>query len=266
MEEKHSQGMMDLYISAIIQARMGSSRLPGKVMKEVSGHPVLYHVIERVSRSRMINEVVVATTFEKEDLAILEFCAGMGIRVFAGSEEDVLDRYYQAAKLCKPDHVVRITADCPLHDPAVIDRVIHKHLELDNDYTSNTLEETFPDGLDCEIFTFAALEQAWKKAKLLSEREHVTPYIKKGEHFKKYCVKDTIDHSQYRWTLDTERDFAFICKIFEELYPDNPEFGKNDIYELLERCPDILEINKGIIRNEGYLRSLENDKIVTEQR
>lgn len=253
-----------MYILAIIQARMGSSRLPGKVLKEIMGRPVLWHVINRVSRSKLINEVVVATTYQKEDLAIVEHCASQGIRVFVGSDDDVLDRYYQVAKLCRPDHIVRITADCPLHDPAVIDMVIQKHLDLDNDYTSNTLEETFPDGLDCEVFKFSALEQAWKNAKLVSEREHVTPYIKKGKQFKKYSIVDSVDHSQYRWTLDMDKDFSFISKIFEELYQDDPNFDKDDIYQLLERYPDIMEINQGIIRNEGYLKSLENDKLVTE--
>ena len=222
-----------MYILAIIQARMGSSRLPGKVLKEIMGKPILWHVINRVSKSRLISEVVVATTYQKEDLAIVEHCASQGIRVFAGSDDDVLDRYYQVAKLCRPDHIVRITADCPLHDPAVIDMVIQKHLDLDNDYTSNTLEETFPDGLDCEVFKFSALEQAWKNAKLVSEREHVTPYIKQGKQFKKYSIVDSVDHSQYRWTLDMDKDFSFISKIFEELYSDNPNFDKDDIYQLL---------------------------------
>ncbi len=251
-------------ILAIIQARMGSSRLPDKVLKKIMEKPVLWHVIDRVSKSRLINEVIVATTYQREDLAIVEYCASRGIRVFAGSDNDVLDRYYQVAKLLRPDHIVRITADCPLHDPAVIDMVIQKHLDLDNDYTSNTLEETFPDGLDCEVFKFSALEQAWKNAKLASEREHVTPYLKKGKQFKKYSIKDSVDHSQYRWTLDTDRDFVFIVRIFEELYSDDPDFDKDDIYDLLERCPDIMELNKGIVRNEGYLKSLENDKLMTE--
>lgn len=249
-------------ILAIIQARMGSSRLSGKVLKELAGKPVLWHVVDRVRRSRLIDEIVVATTSQKEDLKIVKYCAEQEIRVFVGSEEDVLDRYYQAARLYKPDHIVRITADCPLHDPKVIDMIIQKHLDMGNDYTSNTLEDSFPDGLDCEVFTFAALEQAWNEAKLSSEREHVTPYIKKGEQFKKYSVKDPVDHSQYRWTMDTERDFEFISKIFGELYEKDRGFDKDDIYALLDRQPELLTINSGIIRNEGYIKSVENDRIM----
>lgn len=256
--------MKCLDIIAIIQARMGSSRLSGKVLKELSGKPVLWHVVNRVSRSERIDDTVVATTCQKKDLEIVKYCAEQGIRVFVGSENDVLDRYYQAARLYKPKHVVRITADCPLHDYNVIDMVIQKHLDMNNDYTSNTLEDSFPDGLDCEVFTFCALEQAWNEAKLASEREHVTPYIKKEKCFKKFSIKDSIDHSQYRWTMDTDSDFVFISRIFEELYEANPEFGKEEIYALLERCPELMAINQGIIRNEGYLKSIENDTIMTE--
>ncbi len=256
--------MRHLDILAIIQARMGSSRLSGKVLKELSGKPVLWHVVNRVRRSERIDDIVVATTCQKKDLEIVKYCAEQGIRVFVGSEDDVLDRYYQAARLYKPKHVVRITADCPLHDYKVIDMVIQKHLDMNNDYTSNTLEDSFPDGLDCEVFTFSALERAWKEAKLASEREHVTPYIKKEKSFKKFSIKDTVDHSQYRWTMDTDADFVFISRIFEELYERNPGFGKEEIYALLERCPELMTINQGIIRNEGYIKSIENDTIMIE--
>lgn len=249
-------------IIAIIQARMGSSRLSGKVLKELSGKPALWHVINRVGRSGRIEDIVVATTCQKKDLEIVKYCAEQGIRVFVGSEEDVLDRYYQAARLYKPKHVVRITADCPLHDYKVIDMVIQKHLDMNNDYTSNTLEDSFPDGLDCEVFTFSALERAWKEAKLASEREHVTPYIKKEKSFKKFSIKDTVDHSQYRWTMDTDADFVFISRIYEELYEKNPGFGREEIYDLLEGRPELMTINQGIIRNEGYIKSIENDTIM----
>lgn len=249
-------------ILAIIQARMGSSRLSGKVLKELSGKPVLWHVVNRVRRSELIDDVVVATTCQKKDLEIVKYCAEQGIRVFVGSEDDVLDRYYQAARLYKPKNIVRITADCPLHDYRIIDAVIQKHIDMNSDYTSNTLEYSFPDGLDCEVFTFSVLEQTWKEAKLTSEREHVTPYICKEKKFKKYGIKDPINCSQYRWTLDTEEDFEFISKIFGELYEKNHEFNKEDIYDLLDKCPELLTINQGITRNEGYIKSLENDSII----
>lgn len=249
---------------AIIQARLGSSRLPDKVLKELAGKPVLWHVINRMKKSRLIDEIVVATTCKKEDLEIVEYCASQGVRVYVGSEDDVLDRYYQAARLYKPDNVVRVTADCPLIDANIIDIVIQEHLRSGSDYTSNTLEDTFPDGLDCEVFKFTALEQACKNAKLASEREHVTPYIRNNEQYKKRSVIDSADHSLDRWTLDTDRDYAFLTRVFDELYKDNPEFDTDDIYALLDRCPDIRKINAGIIRNEGYLKSLENDKIFME--
>lgn len=251
---------------AVIQARMGASRLPGKVLKELAGQPVLWHVLHRVKKSRMIDEVVVATSFREEDLEIVKYCSARGIRVFVGSEEDVLDRYYQAARLLKPKNVVRITADCPLHDADVIDSIIEKHVREDNDYTSNTMEETFPDGLDCEVMKFSVLEEAWRKAELLSEREHVTQYIIKSNQYKKGSFVSPVNRGNERWTLDTSQDYEFINRIFDELYLDNPEFGADDIYALLERKPEIREINGGIIRNEGLLHSLANDyAIVSEE-
>lgn len=254
--------MVELNNLAIIQARMGSSRLPGKVLKELAGKPVLWHVIHRVKRSQMIDEVVVATSFREEDLEIVKYCADRGIRVFVGSDEDVLDRYYQAARLLEPKNVVRITADCPLHDADVIDRIIEKHISEDNDYTSNTMEETFPDGLDCEVMKFSVLEEAWKKAELLSEREHVTQYILKNDQYKKGCVVSSVYLGNERWTLDTAQDYKFISKVFDELYSDNQEFGINDICFLLKQNPDIREINSTTIRNEGLLHSLANDHTI----
>lgn len=252
---------------AIIQARMGSSRLPGKVLKELAGEPVLWHVIHRVKRSKMIDEVVVATSFLEEDMEIVKYCAVMGIRIFVGSDEDVLDRYYQAARLLKPKNVVRITADCPLHDADVIDSIIEKHIREDNDYTSNTMEETFPDGLDCEVMKFSVLEEAWKMARLLSEREHVTQYIIKSNKYKKGSLVSSVNRANERWTLDTKQDYEFISRVFDELYLDNKEFGADAIYTLLEQKPEIRKMNEGIVRNEGLLHSIAHDHaILSEER
>lgn len=247
---------------AIIQARMGSSRLPGKVLKELAGKPVLWHVIHRVKRSQMIDEVVVATSFREEDLEIVKYCADRGIRVFVGSDEDVLDRYYQAARLLEPKNVVRITADCPLHDADVIDRIIEKHISEDNDYTSNTMEETFPDGLDCEIMKFSVLKDAWEKAVMASEREHVTQYIIKNSSYKKGSVTSPLYRGDERWTLDTGEDYKFIKDVFSKLYHVNPWFGAGDVYSLLDAEPGLRDANKGITRNEGLLKSLKNDHAV----
>ncbi len=252
-----------MYNLAIIQARMGSSRLPGKVMMELGGKPVLWHVASRVRRSSYVDEVVVATTFRKEDLEIVKYCSDEGIRVFAGSEDDVLDRYYQIAKLFKPDNVIRITADCPLHDPSVINQVIGKHTKEGNDYTSNTIEETFPDGLDCEIMKFSVLKDAWEKAVMASEREHVTQYIIKNSGYKKGSVTSSVDRGYERWTLDTEEDYVFIKNIFGRLYSANSWFGATDVYKLLDTEPGLRDINSGITRNEGLLKSLENDHVIT---
>ena len=244
---------------AIIQARMGSTRFPDKVMMDLAGKPVLWHVIDRVSQSKFVDKVVVATTISKKDLQIVEFCAKNKISVYTGSEDDVLDRYYQAARLFRPHNVIRITADCPLHDPHIIDEVIYKHINEKNDYTSNTLKETYPDGLDCEIMTYSVLEEAWKDAGLLSEREHVTQYIIKNEKFKKGCLLNKEDKSFERWTLDTDADYKFIKCVYEKLYDENPMFYSKDIYNLLENFPYIREVNRGIIRNEGLIKSLKED-------
>lgn len=251
-----------MYNLAIVQARMGASRLPNKVLKKLEDKVVIWHVINRISKSNFIDEVVVATTYQKDDLKIIKYCAEQGIRVFAGSEEDVLDRYYQVAKLFKPDNVVRITADCPLHDAVVIDRVIEKHINDDNDYTSNTLEETFPDGLDCEVMKFSVLEDAWGEACLFSEREHVTQYIIKNNKYKKGSVINSVNKGFERWTLDTNQDYEFIKQVFAELYNKKPQFNSDDIYDLLDAKPEIREINGNISRNEGLLKSIKNDYIV----
>lgn len=251
-----------MYNIAVIQARMGASRLPGKVMMELIGKPVLWHVVSRVRRSSYVDEVVVATTFQREDLEIVKYCSNEGVRVFAGSEDDVLDRYYQVSKLFKPDNVIRITADCPLHDPSVIDQVVGKHIQESNDYTSNTMEETFPDGLDCEAVKFSVLKDSWEKARMASEREHVTQYIIKNSKYKKGSVTSQVYRGNERWTLDTEEDYAFIEKVFDRLYPANPWFGAGDVYQLLDEEPGLRDINSGINRNEGLLKSLKNDHAV----
>lgn len=247
---------------AIIQARIGSTRLPGKVLLDLEGKTVLEHVVNRVCRSRLITEVFVATTILKEDMRIVKLCSDRDFRVFCGSEEDVLDRYYQAAKLIKPDNIVRITADCPMIDSVVIDKVVKKHIEENADYTTNTLTETYPDGEDVEVFTLGSLEKAWSETILKSEREHVTPYIRKNDEiFKLLNVYNNTDLSSKRWTLDNHDDYEFIKIVFSKLYQKNNFFGMIDVFELLETNPEIEKINSHITRNEGYKKSLNNDGI-----
>ncbi len=251
-----------MYIAAIIQARMGSSRLPGKVMKEILGKPVLWHLINRLRCSQLIDKIVIATTDEAEDEPILGLAQEMGIDSFAGSEEDVLDRYYQVAKKYGAEVVVRITADCPLIDPEITDRIIKHYLDNRDklDYAHTGL--SFPDGLDTEIFSFNALETAWHEATLASEREHVTPYIKKSGKFRIDTVQCEEDLSHMRWVVDEEKDFQLVTEILKALYKEGKIFHMKDILDFLSKRPELLELNKNTVRNEGYLKSLAEDKHV----
>lgn len=247
-------------IIAIVQARVGSSRLPGKVLLPLAGKKVLEHVVQRVRRARRVVKVVVATTIAEEDLKIAGLCAEKKICLYVGSEEDVLDRYYQAARLFRADHIVRITADCPAIDPRIIDRVVSYHLESQSDYTSNTMSETFPDGQDVEVFTVAALSRAWKEAILVSQREHVTPYMKENPKlFKLKNVSHGENLGKMRWTLDQAEDYRFLRKIFNALYKTKKDFGMNDILRFLRNHPEVEKMNSHIDRNVGYKKSLRRD-------
>lgn len=232
-------------ILGIIQARMGSTRLPGKVLKEVEGKPLLQHMIERVRRSKLVNEFVVATSSKEKDTEIEDLCSKLNIHCFRGSEDDVLDRYYQCAKyfIPVPEYIVRLTADCPLHDSEVIDFVVQKFLEKKVDFMTNSFEPLWEDGFDVEIFTFRALEEAWKKATKKSEREHVTPYIRNTSTFKIHKQKYFTSYN-YKLSVDSPNDFELIKQIFAHLYRSNKMFGINDVVNLLENNPSLLEINK----------------------
>jgi spore coat polysaccharide biosynthesis protein SpsF len=253
--------MNNIRILAVIQARMGSLRLPNKVLLPLAGKSVIEHVVERVRRCKLIDEVIVATSIDSNNLSLIKLCSENGIRIFIGSENDVLDRFYQLAKLIKPEHIVRITADCPLIDPSVISKVVSTHLNTGADYTSNTMIPTYPDGLDLSIFNYKALKESWKKSKLLSEREHVTPYIRKNcQIFKHINVQNNVDLSNKRWTLDEDEDYVLLQHIFNELYSNNPFFEMNDILNFLSKNTNLEKINSHFVRNEGYQKSLLNDK------
>lgn len=233
---------------------MGSSRLPGKVLLDLHGKPVLLHVVNRVLRSTQLDTIIVATTNNQEDDAIFHFCESEGVPVFRGSENDVLDRYYQCAKKFGIQDIVRVTADCPLHDPQIIDHVIMEYCKGGNDYVTNTLEYTYPDGFDVEVFSFEALESAWKSAELGSEREHVTPYIRNNPHFRKKNVIAQKKYPIYRFTLDNREDYQFISAIFSGIGSDT--FGIDDVISYIDKNPSLLEINQHIGLNDGYLKSL----------
>jgi len=248
-------------VVAIIQARMGSTRLPGKVLKEIVGKPMLWHVINRVKNAKELDDIVIATTDLKEDTQILELASEIGVKTYAGSENDVLDRYYQAAIMSKTDVIVRITADCPLADPKLIDQVVKYYIINDFDYVSTSIKPTYPDGIDVEVFSFAALEKSWSEAKLASEREHVTPYIWKNPNiFKIKNYENNFDNSYIRWSVDEQCDLEFVREIYNRLYAKKPRFYMEDVLDLLRKSPELMSINEGIVRNEGYLKSLKEDE------
>ena len=251
-------------ILAIIQARMSSSRLPVKVMMEIGNKPCLQHIIERVSKSEHIDKVLVATSDKESDDAIELFCIENNVRCFRGNEEDVLDRFYKGAlqeNLSPKDAIVRITADCPLIDSNIIDKVIEHFNYEEFDYASNTNPPTFPDGLDVEIFTFEALEKAWKEAGLPSEREHVTPYIRKHPELFTYInLANHEDLSDHRWTLDEMEDYKMIEEVYKNLYRKDQIFHMKEVLEFLYNNREIKELNIQFRRNEGYQKSLMEDQ------
>jgi spore coat polysaccharide biosynthesis protein SpsF len=243
---------------ALIQARMSSSRLPGKVLQDIAGQPMLGRVVHRAQQAKSVDLVAVITSTNAEDDAIEMLCQKNNIPYFRGSLDDVLDRYYQAAIHFQADNVVRLTADCPLLDPKIIDKVVQTFHKSAFDYVSNALECTYPDGLDTEIFRFEALERAWQEARLKSEREHVTPYIfKHPELFRLGSVKQEEDLSSWRWTVDTPRDLEFVRAIHK--FIKDEEFGMDEIVKLLKEHPELSELNSGQQRNEGYQKSLRAD-------
>jgi spore coat polysaccharide biosynthesis protein SpsF len=245
--------------TAIIQARMGSTRLPGKILRPLAGKPALWHVVNRLGYSQHLKDIIIATTVNSEDDAVIEFCNENGIKWFRGSDDDVLDRYYRAARTFGADPIVRITADCPVIDPTIVDEVIKEFFE--EDYDVYGLGGEFPDGLDCSMFAYRVLEDTWKNAKLPSEREHVGPYMKKHpEKYKTGAYEKFSGLARHRWTLDEEADLRFLEAVFERLYKEGEIFLTRNILDLLETEPRIMEINSGITRNEGYLKSLAEDE------
>ncbi len=243
-------------VVAIIQARMGSSRLPGKSLAEIEGRPMLWHVIQRVKRASLIDRVVVATSTAPADDAIQEMCRENDVPCYRGSENDVLDRFYGAARGEKASQVVRITADCPLIDPEVIDRVVRRFQRGDLDYASNAMVRSYPDGLDTEIFSFSALERAWHEASKASEREHVTPYLR-SEKFRTANVENdsTYLYQHYRWTVDEAQDLEFIRAVYKA-FRGQESFGMKDVLELIEKNPGLEKMNSDIVSNHGYYKSL----------
>jgi spore coat polysaccharide biosynthesis protein SpsF len=233
-------------VVAIIQARLGSTRLPGKVLKPLAGQPMLARVVERTRRAKFLHETAVATTIATQDDPLAELCQSRGWPSTRGSESDLLDRYHAAALVHRADAVVRITSDCPLIDPGLIDRVVEAFFQGEFDYASNTMEpRTFPRGLDVEVIGFEALERAWREDTNPEWREHTTPYIyRHPDRFRLRPVRNNRDLSFYRWTVDTPEDYEFVRRVYEHFGHDR--FLWTDVLKALDEHPDWVEINRHV--------------------
>lgn len=249
----------DCEVDVIIQARFGSSRLPGKVLLPLGSRTILQVVYNRVKSSDRVGNVIVATSDQSKDDIIEKEVGSWGGLCFRGSEDNVLERFYTCASHYNMKHIARVTADCPFIDPDIISRVVDMYFDSGCDYCSNCRIESFPDGLDVEVFGMDALSSAYKKAKKKSETEHVTPYIRTNKDvFKITDFVNDVDLSYYRWTLDQEEDYVFLKQVFDKL--NNIEtFRMVDILRVVKNNPELVNINAGIMRNEGYLKSLQEE-------
>ena len=249
-------------IFGVLQARTSSRRLPGKVLADVLGRPMILRQVERLLRAERMDGLVIATSTDPSDDALASECQAAGIALHRGDIDDVLERVVSAVEAHAPEaaHVVRLTADCPLADPAIVDAVIAKHLEERFDYTSNSLERTFPDGLDVEVVRRGALEVARREATLPSQREHVTPFLyAHPDRFRIGQLVDGVDRSALRWTVDEPEDLELVREVYAALHPAQPDFSTDDIHALLAERPDLSRLNGHIPLNEGYARSLSED-------
>ncbi len=246
--------------TAIIQARMLSRRCPGKVMREVVGKPLIGHMLDRLRQSKHISDCVVATSVDSSNNPLCDYLEKNNFKVFRGSEDHVLERFYRAAKKFGGETLVRLTADCPLIDPAIVDEYIRTYFEKKVDFIHP--HPSFAVGLDAEVFSFNALEEAYNNATLKSEKEHITQYFfNNPDRFNKTHLENSVDDSKYRITVDEEVDFLVVKQIFEALYTDeNTVFGFDKIRQFLDEHEDVFNLNASIIRGEGLLISLEEDK------
>ena len=256
-------------VLAVVQARLGSTRLPGKALIEIAGRPMLSHVIARALAVRGVDQTVLATTVSPDDDALVELAWRERVPSVRGSVEDVLDRFHSALLEYPADSILRVTADCPLLDPEVSGLVVTDYLEHreEADYVSNVQPPTYPDGLDTEVFSAAALERAWREARLPSDREHVTTYIRHRRNgFRIRNVAHGEDLSRHRWTVDEPRDLEFVRAVYAELAPDGPRiFGMREVLGLLRARPGLSALNAGIERNEGLARSRRLDLAATRR-
>ncbi len=247
-----------MIIAGIIQARIGSTRLKGKILADINGEPMLYRVYKQIKNCKLLNKVIIATTFLEEDNETVKFLEKNNMEYFRGEPTNVLDRYFECAKKINADVIVRMTADNPLMDPDIIDRVIQHYTENDFDYVANNNPRTYPYGMDVEIFSFNALKEAWLKSKLPSEKEHVTGYIINNETFKKDNVSLEEDYSNIRITVDRTKDLELIREIYSRI--DYRPILIKHIKKLYKEEPELFRMNENYIKDEGYFKSLEEDK------
>jgi spore coat polysaccharide biosynthesis protein SpsF (cytidylyltransferase family) len=247
-------------VIAIIQARTGSSRLPQKVLLKIREKTLLELYIARLRRSRSIDKIVIATTQKPDDLIIEEIARKCRIDCFKGAENDLVDRYYQCAKKYEADTIVRVTSDDPFVDYQIIDRAITIFRESRADFVTNHFKPTYPEGLDVEIYSFQTLKRIWQDARLPSEREHVFPFVENNQDkFKIINFSQNQNNSHIRWTIDYECDYEMTKAVYDVLYDDNPVFLQKDILDLLEKNPQISELNNHIERKEGVNKSKSLD-------
>jgi spore coat polysaccharide biosynthesis protein SpsF len=235
-------------VAAIIQARMGSTRLPGKVLMDLGGETTLSRVVRRLLRAASLQEVAVATTGADKDKAIVEACRRMGVACVTGSEQDVLDRYLQAAEKLGTQVIVRITSDCPLIDPELVDQVVESLIERHADFCCNVLPRTYPRGLDAEAFTKEALEKTWEVSDQPHQREHVTPlFYERPDLFRLATVRGQQEWSQYRWTLDTPEDLLLIRAIYSN-FENRDDFTWREVVTLMQDSPELAAINAHVVQ------------------
>jgi spore coat polysaccharide biosynthesis protein SpsF len=240
-------GTAKRHIAIVVQARMASTRLPGKVLMEVNGRPLLAYQLERLEEIQGAHSIIVATTADSVDDPIVELCRRLGIAWHRGPDQDVLTRYRGAADLAHASDIIRVTADCPLIDPEVAGAVIERYLTGQCDYASNTLVRTFPRGLDVEIFSRSVLEEAFHEAELAAEREHVTLFIYRHPNRYRLCnVSNDRDEGHERWTVDTREDFELVRRILAALYPENRRFRLLDVRRLLQANPEWRSTNAAV--------------------
>ncbi|HJP62402.1 MAG TPA: glycosyltransferase family protein [Mucilaginibacter sp.] len=239
--------------AAIIQARTGSSRLPNKIFKLIEGKPLIYHITERVKRARLVDKVIIATTNNSADNSVEDWCNENNIAIYRGNENDVLNRYYNAAKAFDADVIVRITCDDPFKDPEIIDEVINHFLQNGCDFASNNNPPTYPEGLDVEVMSFKTLETMEQNAATEFEREHVTQYVYRNPGLFKIGNHPYFTNlSHLRWTIDTDNDLEMTRKVYAQLYPKSPFFSYKDVLKLTQQQPEITAINQNEKRSTLY--------------